>query len=80
MVFLVVGIKLFVYAKNIKIEYGKIDGDEATEKSIVKAIFFVFSVFMIIVNVSNVINPVYWKSLSDPKVYITYQIMKKGMK
>jgi hypothetical protein len=30
--------------------------------------------------ISYIANPVLWKSLTDPKYYVTYQIMKKGLK
>ena len=35
---------------------------------------------LFIIAVSYMANPIVWKSLTDPKVYVTYQIMKKGLK
>ena len=37
-------------------------------------------VILSMIALSYIANPVLWKSLTDPNVYVTYQIMKKGLK
>ena len=41
---------------------------------------YVVGIIFLMVSVSSIANPVLWKSLTDPKYYVTYQIMKKGLK
>lgn len=37
-------------------------------------------VILSMIALSYIANPIVWKSLTDPNVYVTYQIMKKGLK
>lgn len=41
---------------------------------------YIIGTVFFIVSVSHIANPVLWKSLTDPKYYVTYKIMKKGLK
>lgn len=45
-----------------------------------KILGYVVGIIFFMVAVSSFANPVLWKSLTDPKYYVTYQIMKKGLK
>lgn len=45
-----------------------------------KILGYLFGTIFFMVAVSSFANPVLWKSLTDPKYYVTYQIMKKGLK
>jgi hypothetical protein len=43
--------------------------------------FFCFSFFCFIILVSSIstlINPIVWKGVSKPEVYLTYQLLKKA--
>jgi hypothetical protein len=45
-----------------------------------KILGYLFGTIFFMVSVSSIANPILWKSLTDPKYYVTYQIMKKGLK
>jgi ABC-type dipeptide/oligopeptide/nickel transport system permease subunit len=70
---MVFGIVLIIIAYNTK------KSDEFYYDTI-KFFCYVFGVIFFMVSVSSFANPVLWKSLTDPKYYVTYQIMKKGLK
>jgi cell division protein FtsW (lipid II flippase) len=45
-----------------------------------KILGYVVGIIFLMISISYMANPIVWKSLTDPKVYVTYQIMKKGLK
>jgi hypothetical protein len=75
---MVFGIGLIVVAYTAKMK---------TENDFDEVMYFVrkflgygIGIIFLMVSVSSIANPVLWKSLTDPKYYVTYQIMKKGLK
>ena len=73
---LAISIPLFIYCLNIKI---KNDIDEFF-KTIGQIGGIVLSVIFFLISISTLTNPIIWKSMSEPKYYITYTILKKGLK
>ena len=48
--------------------------------SIGRVFGMVISVLFVLTAISNLINPITWKSIGDPKYYIAYSLIKKGLK
>jgi hypothetical protein len=71
-----IGLIVVAYTAKIKTENGFDEGMYFVRKFL----GYVFGVIFFMVSVSSFANPVLWKSLTDPKYYVTYQIMKKGLK
>jgi tetrahydromethanopterin S-methyltransferase subunit E len=71
-----IGLAVMAYTAKIKTEY---DFDEVVYY-MRKFLGYGWGVIFSMVAFSYIANPIMWKSLTDPKVYVTYQIMKKGLK
>lgn len=75
---LIFGIGLIVVAYTAKMR----DKDDIDEFMYYMRKFLGYGIGVIfsMIALSYMANPIVWKSLTDPKVYVTYQIMKKGLK
>ena len=72
------GIVLIIIAWNAKLTF---ENDFQEYIYCMKKIFgYLVGTIFFIGSVSLIVNPVLWKSLTDPKYYVTYKIMKKGLK
>ena len=71
-----IGLIIVGYTAKMKIEH---DFDEVMYY-LRKFFGYCIGTILFIIAVSCMANPIVWKSLTDPKVYVTYQIMKKGLK
>ena len=79
-VFSVVIIRWFLLSiKNIK-EDGMYGAESFFEfmKTLFGSFICFFCFFMFVSCISTLINPVVWKGVSKPEVYLTYQLLKKA--
>lgn len=76
---LIFGIGLIIVAYTAKTWRDNPDYDEGMYY-LRKFLGYSIGTILFIIAVSYMANPLVWKSLTDPKVYVTYQIMKKGLK